>query len=101
MLRRPLRTLALTLALVGMNLLGGSKPAFADILLTVSAGSPTQSFDFASNALGYQVISIDGYSLSLQTTVTNFPGTSDLGAISTTINILAPVTTTDSLITTV
>jgi hypothetical protein len=95
---RRLRTWAFALATIGAVLLGGSKQASADILLTVSAGGTTESFDFASNTLAAQATTIDGYSLNVETVVTSYPGSNTTGgSISTTVNVLGAVTVSDTL----
>ena len=95
-------SLAIAVATFGVVLLGGSKRAAADILLTVTAGGTTESFDFASNTGASTPISIDGYSGTIQTVVTTFPGTpGGGGTISTTVNITGSVTASDTLTTTV
>ena len=75
MQRRRLRKCAMAVVTVGLVMLGGSKLADADILLTVSAGTTTDTFDFVSNTTASQAIaSIDGYSNLLVSVSTIFPG---------------------------
>lgn len=102
MLIRRFRTWAFAVATIGAVLLGGSKQASADILLTVSAGATTESFDFTSNTSASQSIaSIDGYSATIHTVVTNYPGAATGSIISTTVNITGAVTTSNPFSTTV
>jgi len=97
MLSRRLRTLTVALAAVAAVMIGGSKPASADILLTVIAGGTTDVTDFGSNTFASQAIAtIDGYNINVQTVVTNYPG-AGVGSISTTVNILGAVTDSNPL----
>jgi hypothetical protein len=102
-----MRTLTFAVAAIGAVLLGGSKQASADILLTVAAGTSTTNFDFASNTSGSTPASgftIDGYNLVIHTVVTNFPGSPAIGSITTTVNVGSttgtplPLTTTVQLV---
>jgi len=101
MITRRLRTWSFAVAAIGGILFGGARQARADILLTLSAGTDTESFDFASNTLGATAATIDGYNLTIETVVTTFPGSSAGGQISTTVNVLGTVTDTNSLTATV
>jgi hypothetical protein len=96
MQRRRLRTWAMAAATVGLVMLGASKRAAADIEIFVTApGFASQAFDLGTgnNTAGSTpIFTIDGYSTQINTVVTNYPGTSSLGTISTTINILGAVT---------
>jgi len=67
-------------------MLGDLRPARADILMTVSAGAFTSTYDFASNTIASQITTIDGYTANIQTIVTNYPGPAG-GLISTNVNI--------------
>jgi len=87
MIRDRLKTIAMAVAVISVAMLGGSKPAAADILMTISAGGSTQSYDFANNNQAFEVAQIGNYSLNIETVVTNFPGTAQSGAISTTVNV--------------
>jgi hypothetical protein len=90
----------------GAVLLGGSKHARADILITVSAGGATSTFDFASNtSAATSAFNIDGYNTTVHTVVTNYPGSPALGSITTTVNVgsttgtpSSPLTTTVQLV---
>jgi hypothetical protein len=95
MLQRRLRILAGAVATAAAVMLGGSKSANADVLLTVTAGGTTDNFDFGSNAGGTTgVFTIDGYTAQFQTVVTDYPGSPSSvgGFISTTVNITGAVT---------
>jgi PEP-CTERM motif len=95
---RRLKTWTFALATIGAVLLGGSKQASADILLTVSAGGTTESFDFTSDTLAAQSLTIDGYGLNVETVVTNYPGSNLAGGlISTTVNVIGAVSVSDTL----
>jgi len=87
MIRDRLKTIAMAVAVIGVAMLGGAKPAAADILMTISAGGSTQSYDFANNDQAVEVASIGHYSLNIETVVTNYPGDSLSGGISTTVNV--------------
>ena len=96
MIHKRLRSLAATAATVSMVVLGWSKPAPADILITISDGSPsdTQTFDSSSNMLSFVGTLIGNYSVSAETVITNYPGNSfNGGSISTSVNISGTVGT--------
>jgi hypothetical protein len=103
---RHLRTWAIAVAAIGAVLLGGSKQARADILITVSAGGTTDNFDFASNTSATTTpFTIDGYNTTIHTVVTNYPGSPSIGSITTTVNVgstsgnpSSPLTTTVQLV---
>lgn len=65
----------------------------AGILITVNAGANTSIFyydsvsSFGNQAASTGLFSISGYNLQVQTTTTNYPGTANIGTISTTVNI--------------
>jgi hypothetical protein len=94
---RRLKTAAVAIAAIGALLLGGATQARADILLTLSAGGTTESYDVASNNVASEITSIDGYNLNVETVVTNYPGSVSGGSISTTVNVLGAVTVADTL----
>jgi len=101
MIRNALKAMT-AVAAVGMILLGGSQRAAADILITVSSGASTQTADIASNAFGAAAFtSVGGYSVTVQTVIANYPGSSNQGQISTTVNVGTFVPGSANLVTTV
>ena len=61
----------------------------ADILLTISDGTNSQSIDTASNNVAIALINFDGSAWDIETTVTDYPGSSGPpgGYISTNVNV--------------
>jgi hypothetical protein len=88
---RQLPTLALTLAMVGLAALGNPGTVSADILVTVSSGSTTESYDIAGNAWGAAGFTdVGGYTFNVATVITNYPAENGSGGqISTTVNVLS------------
>ncbi len=103
MIRNPLKAMAIAVAAVGMIVLGGSQRAAADIFITVSSGGSTQTYDAtSSNTFALTSFSgVGGYSLTIQTVITNFPGTGNQGQISTTVNVGSFTAGSGPLVTTV
>jgi hypothetical protein len=101
---RHLRTWAIAVAAIGAVLLGGSKQASADILVTVSAGTSTSTFDLGptnNGSFSTPTFNIDGYTGSIDTVVSNYAGTPSLASLSTTDNIQSTSGTPSTLTTTV
>jgi len=102
MIRNPLKVMAVAVAAVGMIVLGGSQRAAADIFITVSSGTSTQTFDAPSNTSANTTFTnVGGYSFSIQTVITNYPGTGGQGEISTTVNLASFTAGSPALVTTV
>jgi hypothetical protein len=79
-------------AMLGAAVLGNPGTANADILMTITDGTgssaTTYTQDFSSNNIAYLVSeSIGNYNISIETTVTNYPGVNTTGTISTTVNV--------------
>ncbi len=100
MLYRRLKTLAVAVAMTGVVMLAGSRPAAADILVTITDAGGPQTFDDASNT-GPFLFTFTGtnYTLTGQTIVTNYPGDGTGGSISTTVNVATLSSSTPGLLT--
>jgi hypothetical protein len=98
---RHLRTWTVAASAIGAVLLGGSKQARADILVTVVSGSTTSTIDTANNnAASVTFTNVGGYTGTVHTVITNYPGTSAQGQISTTVNVTGETSTAPGTLTT-
>jgi len=103
MLLERLKPLAIAVVMFGVAMFYGSRPAAADILITVSDGNPADTVTSYTNSNTWDATgaAIGGYSLSIETVTTNFPGTGSIGGISTTVNVLGLSGTPQTLTVTV
>jgi len=73
-------------AAIGLGMLGVPRTATADILVTVSSGTSSQTFDSgAGNNTSFSTPSftINGYDGQVNIVTTNYPGTSIVGSLAT------------------
>jgi hypothetical protein len=100
---RSIKTLnLLALALIGAVVLGGSSRVEAAIRLTVTSNGSTDVFYAGSStSLSTGTFSIDGYSTTIQTVLTNFSGSPLIGFMDTTVNVTSGGTSPSNLTLTV
>jgi len=92
---RRLRTLAMAVATIGVATLGLSGTAVADILLTLTDGANAPvTFETANNNLMNQAFSLGSYTGSISVVITNFPGVTGTGSISTNVSVGTLTSTT-------
>jgi len=92
MLSERLRTFAAAVAAVTAVFFFGGSRAEAAIELVVTSGGTTDVFYSTSSTVAVTPsFAIGGYGLQVDTTTTNFPGSTSLGSISTTLNITSAV----------
>jgi hypothetical protein len=89
MFSRRLKTMTFAVAAIGAVVLGGSKQARADILVTVVSGGTTSTFDGSGSNTNFTTPSfnIDGYTGTVHAVTTTYPGNAAGASISTTVNI--------------
>jgi hypothetical protein len=89
MLSRLLRRFAAAVAAIGAVLFIGGNRAEAALEFELTSSGPAQFFYASSSNSGVVTINtpVDNYSGQVETTLTNSPGSSTLGVISTTLNL--------------
>jgi hypothetical protein len=77
----------MAIAAIGVGMFGVSKPAAADILVTITDGASTQFLTSASDNLLNEAFIAGSYKGSIDVEMTNFPGDGGEGSISTSISV--------------